>query len=125
MKLNPQKCSFGVSSGKFLGYIVSEKGIEASPDQIQAIRNMAEPKTSKDVMSLNGKVAALSRFISRATDKCVTFFDVIKMKKKFEWDEHCRKAFQELKDHLEKPPILSSPEEGEIFICIWQYRNMR
>jgi len=87
MKPNPQKCNFGVYSGKFLGYIVSEKGIEANPEQVQAIRNIVEPKTIMDVMSLNGKDAASSRFISRSTDKCVTFFDVIKKKKKFEWDE--------------------------------------
>ena len=97
MKLNPQKCTFGAYSGKFLGYLVSAQGIKASPDQIQAIKDMDEPKTSKEVMSSNGRVASLSRFISKATDKCIPFFDVIKKKKNFEWREDCRKAFLELK----------------------------
>ena len=78
MKLNPLKCSFGVASRKFLGFIVSSRGIEINPSQIAAIRNIEEPQKIKDVQSLAGKVAALSRFISKAIDKCVPFFDLIK-----------------------------------------------
>src|SRR5574338_956581 len=76
MKINPLKCSFGVASGKFLGFIVNARGIEANPEKIQAIRDVQAPRTIKQVQSLNGKVAALSRFISKATDKCIPFFDV-------------------------------------------------
>ena len=78
MKLNPKICTFGVKSGKFLGFIVSQRGIEANPEKIQALLDMPSPKKHKDVQSLTGKVAALSRFISRSTDKCIPFFNVLK-----------------------------------------------
>jgi len=71
MKLNPLKCSFGVSSGKFLGFIVHARGIEANPVQVQTLKNIKVPSTRREMQSLNGKVATLSRFISKATDKCV------------------------------------------------------
>ena len=78
MKLNPSKCAFGVLSGKFLGFIVSQRGIEANPDKIQAILNKEPPKNVKEVQSLTRQVAALNRFVSKATDKCMPFFKVLK-----------------------------------------------
>ena len=114
MKLNPLKCSFGVESGKFLGFIVSARGIKANPDQISALRKVVAPRSKTELQSLNGKVAALSRFISKATDKCIPFFDALKKgKKNFEWTEACQKAFDELLKHMETPPVLSKPVEGE------------
>ena len=77
MKLNPSKCAFGVMAGKFLGFIVSQSGIEVNPDKIQAIMEMAAPKNVKEVQNLNDKVAALNRFVSRATDKCLPFFHTL------------------------------------------------
>ena len=71
MKLNPGKCAFGVTTGKFLGFMVSQRGIEVNPDKIRAIMEMKPPRNVKEVQSLNGKVAALNRFVSRATDKCL------------------------------------------------------
>ncbi|KAI5317633.1 hypothetical protein L3X38_037340 [Prunus dulcis] len=66
MRLNPTKCAFGVSSGKFLGFMSSQRGIEANPEKIKAIIDMEKPKTHKDIQSLTGHVAALTRFISKA-----------------------------------------------------------
>ena len=71
MKLNPSKCIFGVSSGKFLGFMVSQRGIEANSDKIKAVLEMTPPRTVKEVQSLTGRVAALNCFVSRATDKCL------------------------------------------------------
>ena len=78
MKLNPDKCAFGVMARKFLGFMVSQRGIEANPDKIHAIIKMAPPKNVKEVQSLNGKVAALNRFVSRTTDMCLPFFRMLK-----------------------------------------------
>ena len=90
MKLNPLKCSFGVEFGKFLGFIVSARGIEANPTQIAALKEVKAPRTKKELQSLNGKVAALSRFISKATDKCIPFFDALKKGRKFfDWTPEC------------------------------------
>lgn len=114
MKLNQLKCHFGVASGKFLGFIVNARGIEANPEKIWAIMNLQTPRTIKQVQSLNGKVAALSRFISKSTDKCIPFFDLIrKGKRNFEWTTECEGAFQSPVQHLSTPPILSKPVDHE------------
>ena len=87
MKLNLSKCTFGVTAGKFLGFMVSQRGIEVNPEKIRAIMEMTLPTSIKEVQSLNGKVAALNRFISRVTDKCIPFFCTLK--KSFEWTAEC------------------------------------
>ena len=116
MKLNPLKCTFGVASGKFLGFIVSARGIEANPAKIQALIDMPSPRRHKDVQSLTGRVAALNRFMSRATDKCIPFFNILRGGKKFEWTEDCERAFQDLKMNLANPPVLSKPIPGETLL---------
>ena len=78
MKLNPTKCVFAITLGKLLGFMVSQMGIEANPDKVKAIIEIKSPKTVKEVQSLTGKVAALNKFISRATNKCIPFFKVLK-----------------------------------------------
>uniref|UniRef100_A0A2N9IBS0 Integrase catalytic domain-containing protein n=1 Tax=Fagus sylvatica TaxID=28930 RepID=A0A2N9IBS0_FAGSY len=111
--LNDSKCLFGVHSGKFLGHIISNRGIEANPDQISALMNLEEPKNSKQVQRLTGMVAALGRFISRSADKCRPFFRLLGKKRKFLWDEDCSAAFQGIKAYLSSPPCLSIPSPGE------------
>ena len=105
MKLNTNKCAFGVLSGKFLGFMVSHRGIEANLDKIQAILNMEPPRNIKEVQSLTGRVPALNRFVSKVTDKCLPFFKVLKTA--FEWIDECQKAFQGLKAYLTAAPLLS------------------
>ena len=78
MKLNPAKFAFGVSAGKFLGFIVNHRGIEANPDKIKAVLDMPSPSCIKEVQRLTGRIAALSRFVSGASDKCQPFFQVLK-----------------------------------------------
>ena len=87
LKLNPGKCAFGMTAGKFLGFLVSQRGIEANPDKIRAIMEMTPPRNVKEVQSLNGKVAVLNRFMWRATDKCLPFFRTLK--KSFKWTTEC------------------------------------
>ena len=111
MKLNPSKCAFGISSGKFLGFIVSQRGIEANPEKVRAILKMSLPRTTKEVQSLTGRVVAFNRFVSKATDKYLPFFKTLK--KAFAWTEECEIAFQELKHYLSNPPLLSPSKEGE------------
>ena len=87
MRLNPSKCAFGVTARKFLGFMVLQRGIESNPDKISAIVEMALLRNVKEVQSLNGKIATLNRFVSRATDKCLPFFRTLK--KPFEWTTEC------------------------------------
>ncbi|KAL5568842.1 hypothetical protein UlMin_025417 [Ulmus minor] len=116
MKLNPSKCAFGVSSGKFLGFMVNHRGIEANPAKIQALLDMEPPRKIKEVQRLTGRIAALNRFISRATDRCKPFFQALRKGKDFIWTADCEKSFQELKSYLGKPPLLSKPHEGDYLI---------
>ena len=78
MKSNPSKCAFGVTSWKFLGFMVSQRGIEANLEKAQAILDIASPKTVKEVQKLTGRIATLNKFVSRATDKCLPFFKTLK-----------------------------------------------
>ena len=112
MKLNPTKCVFEVSTGKFLGFIVNNRGIEANPDKIKAVLDMPPSLSIKEVQHLTGRIAVLSRFVSKASDKCQPFFQVLK--KAFQWDTHCEEVFAALKTYLSSPPILVSPSEGEL-----------
>ena len=111
MKLNPAKCVFGVASRKFLGFMVSQRGIEANAENVQAIINITSPKTVKEVQKLTGRIAALNRFVSRATDKCLPFFKTLKQA--FAWTDECKTVFQELKRYLSNPPLLSPSKQRE------------
>ena len=91
MKLNPAKCTFEVSSRKFLGFMVSHRGIEANPENVRAILKMSSPKMIKEVQSLTRRVVALNMFISKATDKCLPFFKTLKQA--FIWINECKVAF--------------------------------
>ncbi|KAM1420920.1 hypothetical protein ACFX2I_003233 [Malus domestica] len=117
MRLNPNKCAFDIGSGKFLGLMISQRGIEANPEKIKAILDMKEPVTSKDIQSLTGKVTTLTRFIFEAIDRCASFFKAFKGSKKYiTWTDECAKAFKNLKDYMSKASLLSKPEVGDTLI---------
>ncbi|GKV50362.1 hypothetical protein SLEP1_g57069 [Rubroshorea leprosula] len=113
MKLNPLKCTFAVESGKFLGYVVSKKGIEVNPEKVEAVQQMEPPRTVKDMQRLTGRVAALHRFIARSAERCLSFFKALREPKNFQWTDMCQRAFDELKRYLASAPLLSKPVEGE------------
>ena len=96
MKLNSTKCVFRVSSGKFLGFLVTHMGIEVSQEQVRAFQKLPQPKSLKDIQKLTRKVAMLRKFISRSTDKCLLFYNLLKGNKKFIWDHYCEAAFEKL-----------------------------
>jgi hypothetical protein len=84
-KLNPEKCVFGVPSGKLLGFMVSHRGIKANPTKVNAIRRMNRPTGNKEVMKLTGMMAALGRFMSKLGEKGLPFFKMLKKSDRFEW----------------------------------------
>jgi hypothetical protein len=86
-KLNPEKCVFGVPSGKLLGFMVSHRGIKANPAKVDAIRRMNRPTEKKDVMKLTSVMAALGRFISKLGEKGLPFFKLLKKSDKFKWTD--------------------------------------
>ncbi|XP_074322981.1 uncharacterized protein LOC141659938 [Apium graveolens] len=117
MKLKPQKCVFSVESGKFLGFIVNHRGIEANPTKIKALLDMKSPTNVKQVQSLTGRIAALNRFISTSSDRCKELFKAIKLAgKDFIWTLECEEVFRKIKEQLGNPHMLSKPLDGESLI---------
>ena len=100
-----------------MGYMVTHRGIEVNPDQIKAINNMRTPRNPKEVQKLTRMAAALNRFISQSADRCRPFFLLINKWKNFEWMKECAEAFQQLKDYLAQPPVMSSLEPDEVLFA--------
>ena len=113
IKLNPKKCVFGVPAEKLLEYMASARGIEANPKKVQAIAKMQEPTDIKGVQQLTGRLAALSRFISRLGERTLPFYQLLRKGENFEWIDEARNAFADLKKTLSTPPILVLPKERE------------
>ena len=114
LHLNASKCSFGVGSCKFRGYMVTHRGIEVNPDQIKAINDLKPPRNAKEVQKLIGMIATLNRFISRSADRCKPFYLLTNKWKGFEWFEDYTAAFQQLKEYLSRPSIMSSSAVDEV-----------
>jgi hypothetical protein len=112
-KLNPDKCVFGVTAGKLLGFLVSCRGIEANQEKIRAIKVMCPPARIKDVQKLTGCLAALSRFISRLAEWALPFFKLLSKYGPFVWTNDAEEAFQELKRYLTSPLVMVVPKPGE------------
>ena len=117
LRLNASKCSFGVGSGKFLGYMITYRGIEVSLDQIKVVNSLQPPRNPKEVQRLIGMVVALNHFISRSADRCRPFFLLMNKLKDFEWTEECALTFQQRKEYLSRPLIMSSPEVDEVLFA--------
>ncbi|KAK8945084.1 hypothetical protein KSP39_PZI007855 [Platanthera zijinensis] len=114
IKLNPLKCVFGASKGKFLGHLLTPEGLAPNPDKVKAILGMTPPRSPKEVQQLGGRLAGLERFISRVGDKSAPFFKTLRGASKFQWTEECSLAFEQLKKQLTSTPLLQSPRAGEV-----------
>jgi len=109
LKLYPEKCVFGVEAGKFLGFLLSERGIKANPEKCAAILAMRSPATVKEVQQLTGRMAALSRFVLANGEKGHPYFQCLKRNNKFVWTKECEEAFIKLKEYLASPPVVCKP----------------
>ena len=111
--LNADKCAFGVGAGKFLGYLITSRGIEVNLDQIDTMQRLKPPSNPKEVQILIGMLVTLNRFISKFADRCCPFYQLLKKWKGFQWNEEYEKAFQDLKKYLMRAPMLAAPEPKE------------
>ncbi|GJT38717.1 reverse transcriptase domain-containing protein [Tanacetum coccineum] len=119
MKLNPKKCSFGVEEGPFLGHLITKQGIKANPSKVKAVTDLDQPRTLKDIQSLNGKLAALSWFLSKGAERSLAFFKVLKGckdKKNIQWTTEADKALEKMKKLVQALPTLTAPRDGPPFI---------
>jgi ribonuclease HI len=117
LEMNPLKCAFGVSAGRFLGFVVHENGIEVDPKKIEAINKIKEPTCKKDVQSLLGKINYLRRFISNMAGKVENLLPVVRLKheKDFVWGAAQQEAFERIKEYLTRLPVLQAPRVGKAF----------
>ncbi|KAA0044915.1 protein NYNRIN-like [Cucumis melo var. makuwa] len=116
LKLNPSKCTFGATSGKLLGFIVSEEGIRVYPDKVRAIMEMSSPKTEKEIRGFLGRLNYISRFISHLTPTCEPIFKLLRKNNPGKWNEDCEEAFNKIKQYLQSPPVLIPPAQGRPLI---------
>ncbi|RVX06224.1 Transposon Ty3-I Gag-Pol polyprotein [Vitis vinifera] len=118
------KCAFGVSVGKFLGFMVSQRGIEVSPGQVKAVMETPLPRNKKELQRLTGKLVALGSFIARFTDELRPFFLAIRKAGTHGWTDNCQNTFEKIKHCLMHPPILSSPiakEKLYIYLAVSEW----
>ena len=113
MKLNPLKCAFGVSTGQFLGFMVTQRRIEDNPARLKVILQSPTPCSKKGIQQLTDRLAALGCFIFRFTIRLKPFFATLRGTIRAEWNEECDRAFIAIKQYLTKPPILVSLEAGD------------
>ena len=113
LRLNADKCIFGVGAGKFLGYMITPRGIKVNPNQISAIEQLRPSSNPKEVQRLTGMVAALNRFVSKFANRCRLFYQLLKKWRGFQWTEECERAFQDLKKYLKGTPILFRLDPGQ------------
>jgi hypothetical protein len=109
VKQNPEKCIFGVPRGMLLGFVVSERGIEANPDKISAIMDMGPIKNLKGVQHVTGGVTALSHFIARLGERSLPLYKLMKKSDHFTWTPEAQEALDSLKNILKSPPIWTAP----------------
>jgi hypothetical protein len=115
--MNPRKCAFGVSAGKFLGFVIHEHGIEIDPDQIKSIRNVGPPTCKVEVQKFLSKVNYLWMFISNLAEKIDAFTPILRLKNdaEFAWGAEQQEAFDLIKKYLSSAPVLKAPQTGVPF----------
>jgi hypothetical protein len=113
VKLNPEKCVFGVPRGMLLGYIVSQRGIEPNPEKAATLQRMGPIRDLKGVQKVLGCLATLRRFISWLGEKGLPLYRLLKKHERFSWTAEAQEALNKLKATLAHAPILMLPQDGE------------
>uniref|UniRef100_A0A2N9H7Y4 RNA-directed DNA polymerase n=1 Tax=Fagus sylvatica TaxID=28930 RepID=A0A2N9H7Y4_FAGSY len=113
LKMNPLKCAFGVSAGKFLGFLVHQRGIDVDPAKASAIATMKPPTTHKELKSFLGKLSYIRRFIPGLAAVTSAFAPLLKKGASFHWSTECQEAFEKVQDIMTKLPTVCAPISGK------------
>jgi ribonuclease HI len=113
LKMNPLKCAFGVSAGKFLGFLVHQRGIDVDPARASAIATMKPPTTHKELKSFLGKLSYIRRFIPGLAAVTSTFAPLLKKGASFHWSTECQKAFEKVQNIMTKLSTVCAPISGK------------
>nr|XP_025628775.1 uncharacterized protein LOC112722002 [Arachis hypogaea] len=116
VRLNPLKCAFAMEAGKFLGFMITQRGVEANSEKCEAILQMKSPGGIKDVQRLTGRLTTLSRFLGASAARALPFFNLMKKGIAFEWTPACEEAFKHFKEIFATPPVLGKPKDDEMGI---------
>ena len=112
LRLNPKKCTFRVTSGKLLGHIVSEQGIEVNPEKSRAILDMPAPRTEKEIRGFLSRLQYISHFIAKLINICEPIFHFLRKNQPTVWNDDCQYAFEKVRGYLLSPPVLVPPTSG-------------
>jgi hypothetical protein len=119
LKLNPEKCIFGIRKGQLLGCMVSKRGIQANPQKIEALQRIQPSSNRKELQRLTGRIASLNRFISKAAERSLPFFKVLHANSVFQWGAEQQQAFEDLKKYLEEAAVMTKPSpKAELLLYI-------
>ena len=116
LRLNQKKCAFGITSGKLLGYIIFEKGIEVDPKKVQAIKEMPPPRNIKKLRGLQGCLQSIRQFISQLANRAQPFNRNLHKGATMVWNEEFQKSLDQIKEYLAKPPMFMPPIQGKPLI---------
>lgn len=116
LKLEPKKCSFATDKTEFLGFEISKQGIKIRDTKIESIINYSRPKTQRDVRAFLGLCSYFRKFVPKFADITHPLNLLLRKNIKFDWNEECSAAFEELKKKLTTPPILAHPNFDLPFI---------
>ena len=122
--MNPKKCTFGVTSGKLLGHIISERGIEVDPEKIRAILDIPASRTEREIRGFLGILQHINRFIARLIDICEPIFRLLRKNQPTIWNDDCQHAFEKIKEYLLSPPVLVSPTLGRPLLLYLSVSDM-
>ena len=122
--MNPEKCTFGVTSGKLLRHIVSERGIEVDPEKIKAILDMPAPRTKREIRGFLGRLQYISRFIAKLTDICEPVFHLLRKNQPKVWNDDCQHAFEKIKESLLSSVVLVPPIPRHPLFLYFSVSNM-
>jgi hypothetical protein len=119
LKLNPEKCIFSIRKGQLLGCTVSKRGIQENPQKIEALCRMQPPRNKKEVQRITGRIASLNRFISKAAERSLPFFKVLRANSVFQWGAEQQEAFEDVKNYLETAAVMTKPSpKAELLLYI-------
>ena len=122
--MNPKKCTFGVTYGKLLGHIVSERGIEVGLEKIRAILDMPAPRTETEIRGFLGRLQYIIRFIDRLTDTCEPIFRLLRKNQPIVWNDDCQRTFKKIKECLLFPLVLVPPTPGRPLLLYLSISDM-
>lgn len=109
MRFNLEKCTFFVRDGKFLGFYLTERGIEDNPNKCEVVIQMKAPTSNKNIQKLNGMLIALNMFISRFIQWELPFYKLLRKQTEFEWNAEFNDVFESLKSIIATQLVLTRP----------------